>query len=360
MVPSTEQARAVAGDTAACERRMTMKAPRCFFVLLAVSCLLGSAASAQQQLPTMVHAGLRTLYLAPLFIGIDRGIFKADGVEVTYQELESGALSPAAILSGQAHVTSDEILGIAPLAKQGKEFMMIYNLMDRMTMNLVVRNDVLQKAGFNPNASAKEKAKVLKGLTIGITRPGAPTDTYSRYFMIMGGLDPKRDATLVQIGGGGALNAAFRAGRIDAFMLSPPFPQVAEKDGVGTIIFNNTGGEVPELTGMSYIVLFTSKEFAEKNKPAVKAYARGIQDSLKWIRENRAEALKLLGEKWFKNTKPETLELSLNALLPSLSATGEFTTSSFKKFLDVYKTVGETVEIDLTEGKLWTNEFIKR
>lgn len=308
----------------------------------------------------MVHAGLRTLYLAPVFIAIDRGIFKANGVDVTYQELESGALSPAALLSGQAHVTSDEIVGIAPLAKQGKEFFMVYNLMDRMTMNLVVRADVLAKAGYNPSMSPKDKAKLLKGLTIGITRPGAPTDTYSRFFMIMGGLDPKRDATLVQIGGGGALNAAFRAGRIDAFMLSPPFPQAAEADGVGKIIFNNTGGEVPELTGMSYIVLFTTKEFAEKNKPAVAAYAKSVQEALKWIRENHDEALKLLGAKWFKEMKPETLALSFDALLPSLSATGEFSPASFKKVLDVYKIVGESVDIDLTEGKLWTNEFVKK
>lgn len=335
-----------------------MKALRWIFVLLATSCVSVSAASAQQ-LPKMVHAGLRTLYLAPLFVGIDRGIFKANGVDVTYKELESGALSPAALLSGQAHITSDEILGIAPLAKQGKEFMMVYNLMDRMTMNLVVRNDALQKAGYDPKASPRDKAKVLKGLTIGITRPGAPTDTYSRYFMILGGLDPQRDASMVQIGGGGALNAAFRAGRIDAFMLSPPFPQVAEKDGVGTIIFNNTGGEIPELTGMSYIVLFTTKEFAEKNKAAVKAYAVSIQQALKWIRDNREEALRLLAANWFTNTQADTLALSFDALQPALSATGEFTPSSFEKFLDVYRMVGDPIEIDLTEGKLWSNEYIK-
>src|SRR5688572_2106501 len=169
-----------------------MKALRWMFVLLATLMATGGVAAAQQ-LPKMVHAGLRTLYLAPVFVAMDRDIFKKNGVEVTYQELESGALSPAAILSGQAHVTSDEILGIAPLAKQGKEFMMVYNLMDRMTMNLVVRNEALQKAGYDPKASVQDKAKVLKGLTIGITRPGAPTDTYSRYFMIRGGLDPKRD-----------------------------------------------------------------------------------------------------------------------------------------------------------------------
>src|SRR5919108_3461477 len=192
------------------DRAMTMRAFRWLFVLLAALCLSEGTASAQQ-LPKMVHAGLRTLYLAPVFIGIDRGIFKANGVEVTYQELESGALSPAALLSGQANITSDEILGIAPLAKQGKEFMMVYNLMDRMTMNLVVRNDALAKAGYDPKAPVTERAKALKGLTIGITRPGAPTDTYSRYFMVMAGLDPKRDATLGQIGGGGAPQAPVRS-----------------------------------------------------------------------------------------------------------------------------------------------------
>lgn len=335
-----------------------MKALHLICAMLA-TLTLASGDAAAQQLPKMVHAGLRTLYLAPLFIGIDRQIFQKNGVEVTYQELESGALSPAAILSGQAHVTSDEILGIAPLAKQGREFMMVYNLMDRMTMNLVVRNDVLKKAGYNPKAPLQERAKVLKGLTIGITRPGAPTDTYSRYFMIRAGLNPKRDATLVQIGGGGALNAAFRSGRIDAFMLSPPFPQVAEREGVGTIIIDSAGGAVPELTGMSYIVLFTTKPFAEKNKPAVRAYVKSIQESLQWIRANREESLKMLGARWFKDTNAETLALSFDALLPSLSGSGEFTPASFQKFLDVYKTVGETVEIDLTEGRLWSNEFVR-
>ena len=336
---------------------LMMKKRRLLFAFILTACAAMSAAQAQT--PKMVHAGLRTLYLAPVFIAIDRKIFEKNGVEVTYQELESGALSPAALLSGQAHVTSDDILGIAPLARQGKNFMMVYNLMDRMTMNMVVRNEVLQKVGYNPKASVKEKAKILKGLTIGITRPGAPTDAYSQYFIIIGGLDPKRDATLVQIGGGGALNAAFRSGRIDAFMLSPPFPQALEKEGAGKMIFDNTGGEVPELTGMVYITLFTTREFAEKNKPAVKAYTRSVQEALKWIRENRDEALNLLHANWFKNTTPDALALSLDALLPSLSATGVFTSASFQKVVDVYKTIGEKIDLDLSEGKYWTNEFVK-
>ena len=334
-----------------------MKSVRLLLLSLIVTAFTAGAAAAQTY--KLKHAGLRVLYLMPIFVAIDRGIFKAHDLEVTYSEIDSGALSPAVILSGEAQVTSDDILGIAPLAKQGKEFMMIYNLMDRMTMNLIVRKEVLARSNIDLKAPIAERAKILKGLTIGITRPGAPTDAYSRYFLVRAGLDPQRDATLTQVGGVAALSAAFRSGRIDAFMLSPPLPQTLERDGFGTIIVKNTDGEVPELTGMSYITLFTSKDYAQKNKPALKAYAKGVQEALKWIRENREEALKLLGQKWFKDTPPAALALSFDALLPSLSATGEFTPASLNKFVAAYKLIGENIDIDLSEGRLWTNEFVK-
>src|SRR5579883_2967922 len=116
-------------------------------VLAAVLC---AAAPARAETYKITHAGLRTLYLAPLFVAMDRGIFKSHDLEVTYEEIDSGALSAAAILSGAAQMTSDDLMGVAPLAKQGKEFLMIYNLLDRMTMDMVVRKDALAKAGFNP------------------------------------------------------------------------------------------------------------------------------------------------------------------------------------------------------------------
>src|SRR5215211_4574204 len=132
-----------------------------FFRLLLLSLLIVALAggSAQAQTYKLKHAGLRVLYLMPIFVAIDRGIFKSHNLELTYTEIDSGALSPAVILSGEAQVTSDDILGIAPLAKQGKEFMMIYNLMDRMTMNLIVRKEVLARSNIDLNAPVAERAK---------------------------------------------------------------------------------------------------------------------------------------------------------------------------------------------------------
>jgi ABC-type nitrate/sulfonate/bicarbonate transport system substrate-binding protein len=243
--------------------------------------------------------------------------------------------------------------------KQGKQFMMVYNLLDRMTMDMIVRKDVLARIGADLTGPAKDRGKILKGLTIGITRPAAPTDIYARYIMSEAGLNPQRDATLVQVGGVAALSAAFRSGKIDAFMLSPPLPQTLERDGYGTIILHNTAGELSSLTDISYITLFTTKDYAQKNGPTLKAYAHGIQEAVKWMTDHQDEALKLLGEKWFKDTKPDALKISFERLLPAMSLTGEFTQDSLLKVQRVYKTVGENVDIDLGEGALWTNQFVK-
>lgn len=307
----------------------------------------------------ITEAGFRVLYMAPMFVALDQGLFKARGVDFTFTEIDSGALGMAAVLSGDAQISDLDVLGVAQVKKEGKSPLMIYNLVDRVTLDLVVRNEALKKTGVDVKAPVLERAKALKGLNIGITRAGAPTDIYARYFLVKAGLDPERDATLIQIGGVPALDSAFRSGRIDAFLLSPPLPQALENAGVGTILIRNTAGEMPDLTDTNYVSLFTTADYARSNGPALKAFAQGVQDGVKWIRGHRDEALKLLGEKWFKDTKPESLALSLDALMPAVSASGTYTQAALRKYLDVFKSIGQGVDADLTEGVLWTNEFVK-
>ena len=62
---------------------------------LILALVLAGTKAAPAETNKITHAGLRTLYLAPLFIAIDRGMFKARGLEVTYDAIDSGALSAA-------------------------------------------------------------------------------------------------------------------------------------------------------------------------------------------------------------------------------------------------------------------------
>jgi len=94
--------------------------------------------------------------------------------------------------------------------------------------------------------------------------------------------------------------------------------------------------------------------------PAVlAAYVRALRRATEWIRANRAEALRLLGEKYFKDTPAESLALSLDATLPALSADGRFSVSAVQSYLDIFKTVGEAVTASAAEGVLWTNDFVR-
>ncbi len=330
-------------------------------LLVAGLALLAPAGARAQSGPRhrITQAGFRVLYMAPVFVAAETGLFAREGIDFRFTELDSGALGPAAVISGNAQLSDLDPLGVGRLQAEGKQLLLVYNLVERVTLDLVVRTPVLQKLGLGRDAPLPARYAALKGLTIGITRPGAPTDIFARYFLARAGLQPDRDASLVQVGGVPALAAAFRAGRIDAFLLSPPLPQTLEREGAGRILIRNTAGEVPELRHTTYVAIFATAEYAKKNPAALQAYARALRRATEWIGANKAEALRLLGEKYFKDTPPESLALSLDATLPALSADGRFTPAAVQSYLDIFRTVGETVNVSAAEGVLWTNEFVR-
>ena len=329
--------------------------------LLAAALLLAVAGPlpAQPARHRITQAGFRVLYMAPAYIALEKGIFAEEGIDFSFTEIDSGALGPAAVISGNAQVSDLDPLAVARLQQEGKPLLLFYNLVERVTLDLILRTAVVQRLGITRESPLPARYAALKGLNIGITRPGAPTDVFARYFLIRGGLDPEKDANLVQVGGVPALAAAFKAGRIDAFLLSPPLPQSLEREGAGRIVIRNTAGDVPELRQTTYVAMFATAEYAKQNGAALRAYARALRRATEWIRANRAEALRVLNEKYFKETPAESLGLSLDATLPALSPDGRFSQATVQSYLDIFKTVGETVNASSAEGTLWTNEFTR-
>lgn len=214
------------------------------------------AAAAQPYRLTQVS--VRVLYLAPIFVAIEKGFFKNHGVDLTYRDISNGTLASAAVLSGDAQISNYDIVAMSLLKAQGKSFVLFYNFVTRVTLDLVVRNDAIKDRGVDLSAPPFERIKRLGNITYGITGPGAPSDLVTRYFLKRAGMDPERDTTIVQVGSPGALAAALRARRIDGFYLSPPLSQTLQAEGIATVVIHNTAGEVPELSDTSYSSLFTS------------------------------------------------------------------------------------------------------
>src|SRR5262249_7362998 len=102
----------------------------------------GTLAQARHKL---TQAGFRVLYMAPAFIGAEKGFFSQEGVDFTFTELDSGALGAAAVISGNAQISDLDPLGVARLQQEGKSMLLMYNLVGRVTRDLVVRTPVAHR-----------------------------------------------------------------------------------------------------------------------------------------------------------------------------------------------------------------------
>ena len=332
---------------------------RIWIVLIIIAFLIGTAPSPTTgQMMKLKHTGFRVLYMAPVYLAIEKGFFKEEGLDVEYVEIDSGILGNASLIGGQAHFSDTDPLQAAQVKDQGISLMMVYNLVNRVTLDFIMRTDVADRLRVTRQTPIMDRFRALKGLNIGITRPGAPTDVFPRYFLAKAGLNPDREAQLVQVGGVPALAAALKSSRIDGFMLSPPLPQTLEREGVGRIIIKNTAGDVPELSNVTYVALSVTEPFARHNPRLVRSYLRAIGKANAWMRKNTDEALKILNTKYFSDTPGDVLKVSREALLPAISADGKFNEAGIRGYLGVFETVGRGVKADAAEGTLWSNQYL--
>src|SRR5262245_38803611 len=162
----------------------------------------GTPAAEAQGLVKVKQAGFKVIDLAVPFVAKKQGFFERNGLDWEYMEVDSGKLGAAALLSGNAQFTDFAVDDTAALQKQGKDPILIYSMVNSLTMDMVVRNDVLERLKITPTTPLADKLKALKGLTFGITRPGAVTQLFPTYLLRKSGFDPGREAHFVQIGGG--------------------------------------------------------------------------------------------------------------------------------------------------------------
>jgi ABC-type nitrate/sulfonate/bicarbonate transport system substrate-binding protein len=317
-------------------------------------------ASPARQLTPVRQAGFKVLYMWPLFVAKEKGFFAEEGLDFEYLEVSSGPLGVASVVSGNAQFTDMGINDAANLLSEGREMLMVYRLMRRVTLNLVVRQEVVDRLGLSRDMPLADRYAALKGLNIGITQPGAVTDIVARFYLRQAGLDPDRDATIVPVGGASALAAALRTGRVDTYLLSPPTPEQLEQEGIGKIIIKSSAGDVPELSDVPFASITVQKDFADTNPDLIGAYVRAIKKAIAFGNANREEGL-AIAQVYFPDTPPDVLALSWDALLPAISGEGTFTEEGNRSYLQILLDGGQLRGgmPPIEDGVLWTNRFVQ-
>jgi NitT/TauT family transport system substrate-binding protein len=148
----------------------------------------------------------------------------------------------------------------------------------------------------------------LRGKKIAISNIGATDDLVARALLQKAGLDPKRDAAVISMGGSETRYQALLAGQMDAATLSLPHSVIAKQQGFR---FLGSAGDVLQIpfTGLS-----TTVTKIERNREQVKRMIQAQIDAMRWIKSQKTEAIRFLRE--FFSTDEATALESYNIYVP--------------------------------------------
>lgn len=219
----------------------------------------------------------------------EKGIFKANGLEVDLQSINGGAQTGAALLANQIQI--GQFGGAEALSANagGGDLVLVANLAPVYPYKLYVQKGITSVAG-------------LKGKKVGVSNAGGSSDIATRAALKSAGLDPDKDVTIVAVGSHANRTAALLAGSIDAGVDDPPEDLELVKAGL-TALVDLAGQKLPAAnTGV-----IMQRTYLNANKDTVQAYVDSLTIARARMKADKAGATAVLG-KYFKITDQTALD----------------------------------------------------
>ena len=329
-------------------------------------------AAALSVLPTLASAqatvriaqGVASLSFLPVWGARALNTFATEGLTATV--LMSPGGDPAALAAldaGDADLAAVGTETALRAVAKGQPFEIVYNLMSKVTAEVVVAPSFLEKAGVKPGDPLQKRIAALKDATIGVAAVGGTQETAARWLAAKGGLDPKTDIRIAQVGGPPALQAALENKRIDAFVLSPPEGYLATKSGAGTILIS-LGDEFPLLANQPYLVLVAKKPIDDKVSEVIVKTVRAMQAASIAMVADPESTAQAIQKQFFAKADPAAIVAAVKAMNGGIAGGGRLDVQSIQNQLVFSKEVGTNFGRDFdaaaSQNDLWTNSFVER
>ncbi len=313
-------------------------------ILLALIAVLPSTLSAQEKRLTIGFTNPTGTAALPYVMAEKKGFFKKEGLNAVVVIMQNQVVVNGVVSRSLDYGAT--IANFIGAAKGGLPVRVVMAIMDGLDHVLVA----------SPNIKRVED---LKGKNIGISSFGGAPHNEMVIILRKYGMNPDRDVTFLQIGGGATRYTALESGSIHATMLVPPMNKVAREKGFNEILYFNEIMKVP-LSGLS-VHVDKIKESPQEIVKVIKA----LLTSVDFIRANKSEILEFLEKNWgIKN--PAVREGFYGDMLGLYSRTGivsDETIANVIRFTQATRKTQENISVsDITD---WTfakraNEELKR
>lgn len=250
----------------------------------------GSTPTGGEKKPVKVTLGmLRLTSSAPLFIAMEKGYFKDEGIDIDPQWFDAAQPIAVATASSKVDVGATGITaGLYNMAAKGQK---LYIVADKGREEKGYSSSALLAASAEYD-NGLTSIEALKGKRVGITQKGS-----TFHYMLGRMLEAKGlsldDVTIVPLGKLSAVMAALQSGQIDACILNEPNITKVRNEGYGKVIT-----QVSEIMPYQTSGIFYSPEFAKNKDAAVrfmKAYNKACNEYYSAVVDKR---IRLNWTKW--------------------------------------------------------------
>ena len=258
----------------------------------------------------------------PLFVAVHRGFFRDEGIDIELPRLVP-AMAQNALISGDVHYHGLADSGLR-LAARGAGIKAIFYGADRPMYYLVAQREIRSVAE-------------LKGKRVGVSQFGGTSDLSARLTLKSFGVEPERDALIIQIGSEATRMAALRAGSVAAIIVPVPAVAILKRDGFNEISFV---GDVVEFASNGYT---TTDQRIKEHPQEVKRVVRAIYRGLRFAKENPEGTIAVIQKEW--KVDPEIAKESYTAIVKALNDDGIIGERQLKVHFDIIrkteKNIGE-------------------
>jgi NitT/TauT family transport system substrate-binding protein len=333
---------------------------------VAAVALVGSlalAAAAPAQAADKVNFAMPSigmLYL-PIYVADQMGYFTDAEIDANLQVFKSGGgTSMAAVLGGDMDVYIGSTSAALRAASKDTNTVIIGALMTQYASNVVMRGEFAKEKGLTADSTVEERLAALKGALIGVTGAGSGTHQLAMFMLTEAGLDPERDATVVFVGGGSEILAAFSRDRIDAFTLSNPTSDTAIAKYNGFLLFNTAAGQLPALDGHLYISVNTRQGWIDDNPEVAKRMMGAIQRAQIAMHDpaQTEEIRDKVFAAYFPKVDKELFDQAWTSVLPAYPTSPKITREQMERVVNFLDTFSENKLDGLDIDKSFTNDMI--
>jgi len=285
----------------------------------AAALLLAAATNAAAERITVGLTSLSPSAL-PLFAAEQKGYFREEGLEVSLPVFKSGTENSQAVLAGEVQIAFGSITEVLQLRKAQQDARFFWGISNFMPFKLYARPDI-------------KSVKDLKGKKLAVSKFGAQSDYLTQFTLRRFGVEPIKEAAILQVGSTPARYAALKSGAVDATIMWFPQTLVAEKEGFRMLV--DLAEIIPDWGYLGYYAL--ARVLGEQREMAVKyirAHRRGVRD----VKENPELGIGILMQK-LKYPR-DVAEAGYREYVKSFPDDGRLAIEGFQFLLENEKKVG--------------------